>query len=143
MCRVKIGLGSFAEACVPRDDASTRGDGRTASPATVRRSRFLLRRNVSPHLLEGKGSRVNVVPSEAGLGVKFLHMKQKMKANVEEAELTAAMDQLRGRVLGEASVATLFDWLHRMRKMFFVWCGNVVRTVLVEFHRCTRVPRYG
>ena len=33
--------------------------------------------------LEGKGSLVNVAPSEAGLGVKFLQMKEKMKADVE------------------------------------------------------------
>ena len=95
---------------VPRFDAgSTRGDGRNASPATVRRSRSSRRRNVSPHLWEGKGSRVNVAPSEAGPGAKFLQMKEKMKADVEvlldrisgpegsQAELTAAMDQLRRR----------------------------------------------
>ena len=95
---------------VPRDDAGfTRGDGRNASPATVRRSRSSRRRNVSLHVLEGKGSRANVAPSEAGLGVKFLQTKEKMKADVEalldrisgpkgtQAELTAAMDQLRRR----------------------------------------------
>ena len=61
---------------VPRDAAgSTRGDGRNASPAIVRRSRSSRRRRVSPHLLEGKGSRVNVAPSEAGPGAKFLQMK--------------------------------------------------------------------
>ena len=65
--------------------------------------------NVSPHFSEGKGSRVNVVPSEAGFGVKFLQKKEKMKADVEalldrtggpkstRAALTAAMDQLRRR----------------------------------------------
>ena len=95
---------------VPRVDAgSTRGDGRNASPATVRRSRSSRRRNVSLHLWEGTGSRVNVAPSEAGPGVKFLQMKEMMKADVEalldrisgpkgtQSELTAAMDQLRRR----------------------------------------------
>ena len=80
-----------------------------ASPATVRRSRSSRRRTVSPHLLEDQGSRVNVVPSLAGPGVKFLQMKEKMKADVEtllgtishpkgtQAELTAAMDLRRRR----------------------------------------------
>ena len=89
-----------AQTLVPRDDAgSTRGDGRNASPATVRRSRSARRRNVFPHFLEGKGSRVNV----AGPCAKFLQMKEKTKADVEalldrvsgpkgtQAELTAAM----------------------------------------------------
>ena len=160
---------------VPKDDASfTRGDGRNASPATVRRNRSSRRRNVSRHVLEGKGSRANVAPSEAGLGVKFLQMKEKMKADVEalqdrnsgpkgtQAELTAAMDQLRrtkgifgGSVFedmltviqqtlaSEASEARFFDCLHRLRKICFLWGGNAVRTVLVEFNPCTRVPRYG
>ena len=105
------------------------------------------------HLLEGQVSRVIVAPSAAGPSMQFLQMKEKMKADVEglfgsisgpkgtQAELTAAMDQLRRgkgicwiifegmltrihRTLeSEAPVATIFDWLHRMRNLFFLWVG--------------------
>ena len=80
--------------------------GRLQPQCSARSSRC---NDLSPHLSEGKGSRVNVIPSEASPGVKFLQMKEKIQADVEalldrssgpkgtQSELTAARGQLRRR----------------------------------------------
>ena len=106
---ITVDLKQIKILCPKTMQASLAATAGTRLPPQWRRSRSSRRRNVSLHVLEGKGSRANVAPSEAGLGVKFLQMKEKMKADVEalldrisgpkgtQAELTAAMDQLRRR----------------------------------------------
>ena len=83
--------------------------------------------DVSPRLLEGKGSRVTVVPREAGRGVKFLHVKEKMKADVE-----ALLERISGPKGSQAELAAAMDQLRRRKGS---WSGLVLKTCSPEYNK--------
>ena len=83
--------------------------------------------DVSPHLLEGMGSRVNVVPREAGPGVKFLQVKEKMRADVE-----ALLERISGSKGSQAELAAAIDQLRRRKGS---WGGSVLKTCSPEYNK--------
>ena len=63
---------------------------------------------------------VNVVPRQAGPGVKFLEVKEKMRADVE-----ALLERISGSKGSQAELAAAIDQLRRRKGS---WGGSVLKT---------------